>query len=80
MHFIENEQYVFKSSEGKMKMAQQMANASHYLHDTFCHSDGNHKRVKGFVTLTASVYHPLLKKKYFLLQCNVNTRMKDVLS
>ena len=44
--FHENEQYVFKSLEVKMKMAQQMANASHYLDDEFCHFDGNYKRVK----------------------------------
>ena len=72
--FHENEQYVFKSSEGKMKMAQQMANASHYLHDEFCHFDGNHKRVKGFVTLTARVYYPLLKKQEVFLatmQCKL---------
>ena len=50
-----------------MKIAQRMDEGnSHFLHDEYCHFDGNHKRVKSFVTLTARVYHPLLKKQMIL--------------
>lgn len=34
----------------------------HLLSNEFCYFDGKVKRCKGFVTLTASVYHPLLRK------------------
>ena len=32
----------------------------HYLNDEFCFFDGKHKRCRGFVTLTASVYNSLI--------------------
>ena len=34
-----------------------------FLHEEFCFFNGKRKRCKGFVTLTASVYHPLLRKQ-----------------
>ena len=38
-------------------------NGEHFLRDEFCYFDGKRKRCRGFVTLTASVYHPLLRKQ-----------------
>ena len=62
IHVInENEQYVFKTSSTQMTIACSMdTDGDHFMHEEYCHFDGNHKRVKAFVTLTASVYHPLL--------------------
>ena len=34
----------------------------HFLSEEFCYFDGKVKRCKGFTSLTASVYHPLLRK------------------
>ena len=42
----------------------------HFLSKEYCHFDGNHKRVKEFVTLTASVYHPLLRNQIVLATMN----------
>lgn len=36
--------------------------SDHVLSEEFCFFDGKVKRCKGFVSLTASVYHPLLRK------------------
>ena len=40
----------------------------HFLHEEFCFFDGKRKRkrCRGFVTLTASVYHPLIRKQITL--------------
>ena len=40
------------------------------MHEEYCHFDGKHKRVKAFVTLTASVCHPLLRKQVILATMN----------
>ena len=62
-----NDQYVFKTSTKKMKIAQNMnIEGNHFLSDEFCFFDGNYKRVRGFVILTASVYHPLLRSQIVL--------------
>ena len=45
------------------------------MHEEYCHFDGNHKRVKAFVTLTAGVYHPLLQKQVIL--ATMNCKHKD---
>ena len=51
----------FKTSTSQMKLALEMDfEGDHFLKDEYCHFDGNHKRVRQFVMLTASVYHPLL--------------------
>ncbi len=56
--------FVFKSSKQKAKMALQMEKkGEHFLKDEYCFFDGKRKRCRGFVTLTASVYHPLLRKQ-----------------
>ena len=56
--------FVFKSSEAKMKLAVPMNNEKdHFLSKEFCFFDGKHNRCRGFVTLTAIVYHPLLRKQ-----------------
>ena len=72
----ENEQYVFKTSTAQMKIALQMdEEGDHFMYNEYCHFDGNHKRVKTFVTLTASVYHLLLKKQIVL--ATMNCKHKD---
>ena len=63
-----NEQYVFKSSSTQMKIACSMdTDGDHFMDEEYGHFDGNHKRVKAFVTLIASVYHPLLQKQVILV-------------
>ena len=55
-----------------MKITQNMnIEGDHFLSGEFCFFDGNYKRVRGFVTLTASVYHPLLRSQIVLaiMQC-----------
>ena len=47
-----------------MKMAANMSKTGdHFLSTEFCFFDGKRKRCKGFVTQTASLYHPLLCKQ-----------------
>ena len=56
-----SQQSIFKTSTSKMKIALEMYfEGDHFLKDEYYHIDGNHKRVREFVTLTASVYRPLL--------------------
>lgn len=56
--------FVFKMGTQKAKMAINMdKNGNHFLGDEFCYFDGKRKRCRGFVTLTASVYHTLLWKQ-----------------
>ena len=56
--------FVFKMGAEKAKMAINMdRDGEHYLRDEFCFFDGKRKRCQGFVTLTASAYHPLLRKQ-----------------
>jgi hypothetical protein len=56
--------FVFKSSSLKAKIAINMnKDKEHFLSQEFCFFDGKHKRAKGYVTLTASVYHPLLRRQ-----------------
>ena len=56
--------YVFKTSAAKLLMARDMdKDGSHFLNQEFCFFDGKHKRCRNFVTLTASVYHPLLRRQ-----------------
>ena len=59
--------FVFKTSETKARMAIHMnRGGDHFLSEEFCFFDGKRKRCRGFVTLTASVYHPLLRKQITL--------------
>ena len=56
--------FVFKTSTGKMKLAIAMdRGGDNFMSDEFCFFDGKHNRCRGFITLTASVYHPLLRKQ-----------------
>ena len=56
--------FVFKTSTTKMKMAVNMdKKGDHFLSKEFCFFDGERKRCNGFITLTAIVYHPLLRKQ-----------------
>ena len=48
----------------KADMAIKMdRNGDHFLKDEFCYFDGKRKHCRGFVTLTASIYHSLLRKQ-----------------
>ena len=42
-----------------------------YMNEEFCFFDSNHKGVASYVTLTASTYHPLLRKQVAqaILEC-----------
>ena len=47
-----------------MEMAKSMdRNGNHFLKDEYYYFDGKVRRCRNFVTLTASVYHPLLKRQ-----------------
>ena len=60
----ENAQYVFKSSSSKIHVANFMSKDSgHFLCEEYSYFDGKEGRTKNFKTLTASVYHNLLKKQ-----------------
>ena len=68
----ENRQLVFKSSRNQMQRAMEMNHTGdHFLGEEYCCFDGNFKRCRDYVTLTASVYHPMLKKQKVLatMQC-----------
>jgi hypothetical protein len=58
--------FVFKSSKLGAKFAQDMVEEGHILHEEFCCFDGKVNRCKGLVTVTASVYHPILRKQLVL--------------
>lgn len=56
--------FVFKTSKERMRIALQMnKDGDQFLSEEFCYFDGKVKRCRNFVTLTASTYHPLLKKQ-----------------
>ena len=60
----ENEQIVFKTSCSKMMIANEMnMDAQHLLSNEYCFFDRKLNRCKNFVTLTASIYHPMLQKQ-----------------
>ena len=62
-----NEEYIFKTSKQKLLLANDVdSRSSHYLNYEFCYFDGKVGRVKDFITLTASVYHTLLKRQITL--------------
>lgn len=46
---------------------------NHFLNSEFCFFDGKYKRCRGFVTLTASVYHALLRKQVTLAVMEAET-------
>ena len=73
----ENKQFVFKTSRLKMQLAREIQlNGINYINEEFCFFDGNHKRVKSFVTLTTSNYDPLLRKQVVraILECKHEDR------
>lgn len=56
--------FVFKTSKAKLLMANNMnKDGEHFLNKEYCFFDGKKKRCRNYTTLTASVYHPLLKKQ-----------------
>ena len=58
--------FVFKSSKLGAKFALNMVEEDHILNKEFCNFDGKANRCKGLVTITASVYHPILRKQVIL--------------
>lgn len=59
--------FVFKTSSTKGKIALSMdKDRQDFMNNEFCFLDGKRKRCRGFITLTASVYHPLLRKQISL--------------
>ena len=72
IHIInESQQSIFKTSTSPMKLALEMDfEGDHFLKDEYFHSDGNHKRVRESVTLTATFCHPLLRKQLVLATMN----------
>ena len=70
-----NEEYVFKTSKQKLLLADDMdPRSSHYLNNGFCYFDEKVGRVKDFITLTASVYHTLLKRQTYFGNYGVQVR------
>ena len=68
----EKKQFVFKISKLKMQLAREMQpDGINYMNVEFCFFHSNHKRVKSFVTLTATTYDSLLLKQIALaiLEC-----------
>ena len=56
--------FVFKTSKERMKIALNMdREGEHFTREEYCYFDGKVKRCRNFVTLTASTYHPILKKQ-----------------
>ena len=50
-----------------MEIARAMdREGEHFMRDEYCYFDGKVKRCRNFVTLTASTYHPLLRKQVVL--------------
>ena len=72
IHIInDSQQSILKTSTSQMKLGLEMDfEGDHFLKDEYCHFDGNHKRVREFVKLTASVYHPPLRKQLVLATMN----------
>lgn len=65
--------FVFKTSKLKARFALNMKrHGNHCLSKEFCYFDGKVKRCRRFVALTASMYHPVLRKLIQLatMECN----------
>jgi len=61
--FIEDINFTDKRFSKLNVVLNMGCNGDHFLSSEFCFFDGKRKRSRGFVTLTASVYHPLLRKQ-----------------
>ena len=54
--------FVFKTSTTKAKIALHMdTNGDHFMNSEYCFFNGKYNRCRGYIMLTASVYHPLLR-------------------
>ena len=58
----DSEQYVFKTTLEKVKIASEMCNSGP-LAEEFCYFDGNEKHTHNLTSLTANAYHPFLRKQ-----------------
>ena len=73
--------YVFKSSKTKAEIALNMdKDGNNILNEEYCFFDGKHKRCKGFITLTASMYHPLLRKQIALATMDTESENTETVS
>ena len=59
----ENRQIVFKTSRVQLKIAADACIQTSKLSEEYCCFDGKVNRVKSFVTLTSSIYHPFLQEQ-----------------
>ena len=79
-----NDQFVFKTSKVQMNIAKEMdfnPDAEALFPEECCFFNGNHKRVIGYTTLTASMYHPLLRRQvvHATMQCkHENTKFVSI--
>ena len=62
----ENNQTVFKTSKSKLQLARNMCTDEHFLSTELSSFDGCVKRMKNYTTLSASIYHSLLRKQVCL--------------
>ena len=69
---------VFKTSAKKLEIAKQMLKIDHFMAKEYCFFDGKVNRAREYVTLTASVYHPVLCKQVSL--ANMECKDEDSLS
>ena len=69
----ENYQYLFKTSRQKLRR-----DGNSFMNAEYCYFDRNFKKVKSYVTLTASVYHSMLRKQVVLAsrQCKQEDKEK----
>ena len=64
--------FIFKTRTKKNENYSELEqHGDHILNDEFCFSDGKHNRCRGFITLTARVYHVLLCKQVVLATMEV---------
>ena len=64
-----------------MNIANEMNAEVGLFSEEYCYFDANHKRVTLYTTLTASMYHPLLRKQVVLatMQCkHENTKFVTI--
>lgn len=72
--------YIFKTSKTRMTVANNMdRQGEHFMSKEYCFFDGKVKRCRNFVTLTASVYHPLIKRQIPLAIMETETESSETI-
>ena len=79
---LDQPSYVFKTSSLKLDVALNVdCDGDHFMNFEFCFFfDGKRKHCRGFVTLTASVYHPLLREKITLATMEAEAKIRETLN